>query len=382
MLGPLYRGVTGGIEALGLGGSVPLEPCSAGPFDLMLHGASAGEVRAGDCWLRFVLQGRPNLRVLRTTGTLTGIRAGADVQLPRDLPRATAQFFERVAPKALVLTEGELWPNLLREASRRGIPIGVVGARLSPRTERGWALAGSSGRSVLRLVTAWATASTDARDGLLRLGVAPERVAHAGWLKWPALPSAAKVAERPGAGGPNFVLGNVYPGEVEMLMACLKGGPLCPSGSHWTLVLRHARAETVVRQEASSLLPQGSWTVEARFGTLDGLYATADAVFVGGGGKGRGVHDLLAPLAHGHPPLCFLRRGDPGAVGRTLAPFGLVLPLDAPGRLSASVVPSDEPANAVEAALRPSPWAWSRLLAEYDGRESATAWFEQRGVLQ
>ena len=161
-----------------------------------------------------------------------------------------------------------------------------------------------------------------------------------------------------------------------MLVARLRGGPLDPSEAHWTLVLRHGKAETAVRREATAVLPQGSWDVEARFGTLDRLYAAADAIFVGGGGKGRGVHDLLAPLAHGHPPLCFLQRGDPGGVGRTLTPLGMVLPLDVPARQSR------KSSTAAEAALQTPPWAWSELVAEYDGRTPATAWFEQRGVLR
>ena len=377
MLGSLYRGLTGSIESLGFGGGPPLAPESCGPYDLMVHGASAGEVRAGDSWLRSVLGGRPNLRVLRTTGSAAGLQAGADVRLPRDLPGATARFLDRASPRALILTEGELWPNLLHEAKRREIPIGVVGARMSPRTERGWALAGRSGRSVLGLVTAWATASSGAQEALLRLGVDPKRIAHTGWLKWPQVHSTPRRTEGPQGRGPTFVLGNVYPGEIEMLVPHLRGGPLCPSSSHWVLVLRHDRNEGAVRQEATQILPRGSWTVEARFGTLDGLYATADAIFVGGGGKGRGVHDLLAPLAHGHPPLCFLRGGDPGAVGETLAPLGLVLPLDVLDRSWASQ-PSKE---AGTAALQPSAWTWSRLVSEFDGRGAATAWLQEQAVL-
>ena len=166
-----------------------------------------------------------------------------------------------------------------------------------------------------------------------------------------------------------------------MVMNCLKDTNLSPFKSRWIVVLRHSKAEAAVRREAASLLPQGSWEIEARFGTLDRLYAAADAIFVGGGGKGRGVHDLLAPLSHGHPPLCFLDRGDPGAVGRTLAPLGLVLPLDSPVRSTPTAGPVRTAGSIANAGLRPPPWAWSKLLAEFDGRASATAWFERWGVL-
>jgi hypothetical protein len=155
-----------------------------------------------------------------------------------------------------------------------------------------------------------------------------------------------------------------------MLRDRLGNGPLGPARADWILILRHAKAETAVRREARLLLPPGSWSLDARFGVLDAWYRRADAIFVGGGGKGRGVHDLLAPLAHGHPPLCFLGRGDPGSVGSTLAARGVVLPLDAP-------VPSP-----VAAALESPVLAWSELKAEYDGRAAATAFFQEKGILE
>jgi len=378
MLGPLYRGITHGVETLRL----RPHPAPRGPFDLLIHGASAGEVRGAEHWLESLRSCRPGLRILRTTGTETGIRAGAEARLPRDLPRAISTLFDQAEPEALILTEGELWPNLLQEAARRSIPVGVLGARISAKSERLWSLAGRSGRSVLRLVTAWAAASSDDQAALLRLGVDPSRVAHTGWIKWPAPGPSLGGDKVPEERHRTLVLGNVHPGEVKMLSECLRNGPLGPTDAHWTLVLRHGKAEAAVRREASAVLPPGSWSIEAEFGTLDRAYSRAHSVFVGGGGKGRGVHDLLAPLYYGHPPLCFLRRGDPGAVGRTLAARGLVLPLD-DIRSQMECSHSEEPRNRLaNLALSPPPISWSDLQAEFDGRPAATAWFTLKGVLK
>jgi 3-deoxy-D-manno-octulosonic-acid transferase len=378
MLGPLYRGITHGVETL------RFRPHSAprGPFDLLIHGASAGEVRGAEHWLESLRSCRPDLRILRTTGTETGISAGADARLPRDLPRAVSTLFDQTEPKALILTEGELWPNLLQEAARRSIPVGVLGARISAKSERLWSVAGRSGRSVLRLVTAWAAASSDDQAALLRLGVDPSRVAHTGWIKWPPPAPSLGTHKGPDKGDRTLVLGNVHPGEVKMLSECLRNGPLGPTEAHWALVLRHGKAEAAVRREATAVLPPRSWSIETEFGTLNRAYGSAHSVFVGGGGKGRGVHDLLAPLSHGHPPLCFLRRGDPGAVGRTLAARGLVLPLD-DIRSQMECSHSEEPRNRLaQIALSPPLISWSELQAEFDGRPAATAWFTLKGVLK
>ena len=42
----------------------------------------------------------------------------------------------RPCSRAVVLAEGELWPNLLRAARRRGVPVAVINGRMSPRSAR------------------------------------------------------------------------------------------------------------------------------------------------------------------------------------------------------------------------------------------------------
>ena len=44
--------------------------------------------------------------------------------------------FAVIRPARIVLVEAEVWPNLTAIAQRRRIPIALVNARLSPRSER------------------------------------------------------------------------------------------------------------------------------------------------------------------------------------------------------------------------------------------------------
>ncbi|HRH95416.1 MAG TPA: glycosyltransferase N-terminal domain-containing protein, partial [Prosthecobacter sp.] len=55
---------------------------------------------------------------------------------PVDLPGIGRLLFERLQPTQLVLVEAEVWPNLTSSAERLGIPVSLVNARLSPRSER------------------------------------------------------------------------------------------------------------------------------------------------------------------------------------------------------------------------------------------------------
>lgn len=336
------------------------EPRAWRPADLVLHGASAGEVKAARAVLS--LGGLPSSRVLLTTGTPAGIQAGADARLPRDLPRDVGDFLDAVCPRALVLVEGELWPTLLRAASRRGVSVGVLGARVSERTVRTHAALGGATRAWFARPAAWAAATEGDAARLLRLGVSPDRVQVTGWLKWPepvALtpdPVADALVREHRAAGPLFVLGSVHPGEVRLAHMALRGTALDPARSRWVVVPRHARRANRIRRE----LPTGA-VIDARFGVLRAWYARSDAALVGGGARGRATHDLLEPLQVGLRPL-FFAAADQGDVASVLAHEGLAIPVGSPPSLTRA------------------PQAWADLRARFDGRAAGLAFLSARGV--
>ena len=109
-----YRGVARSLGVL----SPP--SASAPRADLLLHGASAGEVKAARALLPPLRQRLPACSVLLTTSTARGLAAGAQLRRPLDAPQATARFLDDVRPRALVLVEGELWPTLLPLPSQLG----------------------------------------------------------------------------------------------------------------------------------------------------------------------------------------------------------------------------------------------------------------------
>jgi 3-deoxy-D-manno-octulosonic-acid transferase len=53
---------------------------------------------------------------------------------PLDFSWAVRRALRRVRPDLVVMAEGELWPNFIAAAKRRGVRVVVVNARLSPRS--------------------------------------------------------------------------------------------------------------------------------------------------------------------------------------------------------------------------------------------------------
>jgi len=106
---------------------------------VLLHAASVGEYNTASPLIKNLLRRYPDLPLMVTTLTPTGSdRARQDVgdkvfhaYIPLDLATAVGRFFRRTKPKLIIVMETEIWPNLYRQAHRRGIPLLIANARLS-----------------------------------------------------------------------------------------------------------------------------------------------------------------------------------------------------------------------------------------------------------
>ena len=112
---------------------------------LWLHGASVGEAQSVLGLIRRLVE-QPGLSVMLTTGTVTSaglmagrLPAGAFHQfVPVDQPGAVRRFLDHWRPDAALWIESELWPNLVLETVRRGIPMALVNGRMSEASAKGW----------------------------------------------------------------------------------------------------------------------------------------------------------------------------------------------------------------------------------------------------
>jgi len=111
-----------------------------------IHAVSVGEVGVCTQLIRALEPRAPSLKIVVSTTTSTGMaelhrRLPADIEriyYPIDRRKYVARALAAIHPKAIVLVEGEIWPNFLWQARRRGIPVFLVNARLSERSYRGY----------------------------------------------------------------------------------------------------------------------------------------------------------------------------------------------------------------------------------------------------
>ncbi len=114
---------------------------------LWVHAVSVGEVNVAKKLITRLLKTQPDLGIVLSTTTPTGHAIAAELAAqhtgrlvaifsPVDLPGVGRLMLERINPTQLILVEAEVWPNLTSSAERLGIPVSLVNARLSPRSER------------------------------------------------------------------------------------------------------------------------------------------------------------------------------------------------------------------------------------------------------
>ena len=109
---------------------------------IWLHAVSVGEVMAIEKFLQEWLEASREYDFVLTTVTPTGQRMARKLAsrrvhvcyFPFDLTGVVRRFLETFKPACLLLVETEIWPNLLTEAARRGVPVGMINARLSERS--------------------------------------------------------------------------------------------------------------------------------------------------------------------------------------------------------------------------------------------------------
>jgi 3-deoxy-D-manno-octulosonic-acid transferase len=271
---------------------------------IWVHGASVGEILSA---LPLVERLRARgIRLLVTSGTVTssdlaGQRLPPDVIhqfVPLDAPRFVRRFIEHWQPGLALFMEQDLWPNLMIEATRRGVPLILVNGRLSEASFQRWrrvpdTIANLLGRFDLCL------ARTPA-DGARFSELGAPRVVTSGNLKLdvpapPADASALEALKRAIGGRPVIAAASTHAGEESAIIEAHRRlrknfpdlltliAPRHPDrGAAVAQLAGAAELKTAVRSFGE--LPDASTEVYVAdtLGELGLIYRLAPVVFIGG----------------------------------------------------------------------------------------------------
>lgn len=302
---------------------------------IWVHAVSVGEAHIGIEFIRAWRERHPDARFVLSVNTPTGRgvaapKLGPDdalITFPLDVPPVVRRALDAIRPSALVLCEGEIWPNLIRACAARGVPVALINGRMSDHSFRGYRLARVFVRRVVGLLSRICVQGDDDAARFIAVGAPADRVRVEGSVKYdvaapdPAAAGRARAFLRT-AGFPDDALlvvgGSTWPGEEAALLDAL----LALRGDFPTLRLvlvpRHAeRAGDAAREiEARGIscvrrsgtaprggAPPGVALIDTT-GELMGFYGVADIVFVGKSLTDHGGQNPIEPALWGRPIVC------------------------------------------------------------------------------
>ncbi len=287
-----------------------------GPL-VWLHGASVGEAAS---LLPFVERiTRSGASALVTTGTITSagllaqrLPAGALHQYaPLDNPFFMRRFLIHWRPDAALIAESEIWPNMLVELKRAGLPLAMINGRISERSFKRWRWAPRLiGELLSRFDLCLARSEADG-ERLLALG-AP-RVLVAGDIKFdaPTLPADRReLAELSGltSGRQIWIAASTHEGEERIAAHAHKRlaevfpdaltliAPRHPERG--PAILREMEAEGLVsglRSRGERPGPGSAIYICDTIGELGLFYRLAGVVFLGKSFAGGGGQNPIEP---------------------------------------------------------------------------------------
>ena len=297
-----------------------------------IHAVSVGEVSIALKLAAKLRQLDPDFFCVLTTTTTTGFQvanseADARVEVlynPLDFWPITHRAFAAIRPVRIVLVEAEVWPNLAAEARSRRVPLALVNARLSKRSEARFHRFLFLIAPTFRCLDAVCVQEADDIERWVRLGVARERIHHVGSIKYdpvgvrlnPDLP--LEVLSRLGVDRDSPILfgGSTHAGEEEILGEIFQR--LRADFPAFTLIVAPRHVERVpeirarleglglkvsLRSESGTRASPPECILLDTTGELQHWYAVATIVFVGKSLTARGGQNPVEPILAGKPVL-------------------------------------------------------------------------------
>jgi len=289
------------------------------------HAASVGESLSLLELIRRMIEERPDLHILVTTGTVTSadvmqarLPEGAMHQfIPVDVLPWVRRFLDHWQPDLAVWTESELWPALITETRARGIPKVIINARMSRASHDRWRFLRGMARSLLEGFDEAHVQDDLTAAYLRRLGLPGERLHVTGTLKEGAAALPADEGERQRLAGhlngrPTWLAASTHEGEEEKILEAHRQAlrinprlllivvPRHPHRGNEVAQLIEAQGLRFARRSAGALPdPDTAVYLADTMGELGLWYRLAPISFVGGSLEPVGGHNPFEPAALG-----------------------------------------------------------------------------------
>lgn len=295
---------------------------------ILIHCVSVGEVVVASQLLKKMMQQSPSLNVTITTTTPTGSARVKDIfgdtvshfYLPLDLPFLMRRMLNKVKPDLVIITEVELWPNLIHCGWKKSIPVCVINARMTAKSLRSYSKLSLLMTPLLRKLSLVCAQAKRDYDNYLKLGISSARLKLTNNMKFDISASADEQVRQAlnerfnPLSKPVFLAGSTHDPEEQVILNTFAQLRRTFPELLLLLVPRHPqRFEKVwqlcqqsgLRAERSSvgISAQCDVVLVDEMGMLADLYSIARVAFVGGSFATRGGHNALEAAVYGVPAI-------------------------------------------------------------------------------
>ena len=293
---------------------------------LYVHAVSVGETFIA---LKFIREWckTHSEPVILATSTATGHQVARDAALPNvrplysplDVPGLAGRCLDRFNPKAVVLIEAELWPNFAEACHSRKIPMVMVNARLSPRSEGRYAKVRGITQLLFERLTALAAQNENDKSRFARIGVNPDIITAPGSIKFDVMGDTPKeiredfrsILDTLRGGKPVVLAASTHAGEEALIATAIR-----EAGAFPLIVPRHAERRPQVTAdllqagftpllrttgELPAEIPANVCYVADTTGELRDWTALADAVVIGKSFLAKGGQNPVEAIAARKP---------------------------------------------------------------------------------
>ena len=314
-----------------------------------IHAVSVGEVGVALRLMQELRAARPELRFVLSTTTSTGYAVASKqldaqtplIYFPLDIPPISRHVMRIIQPKALLLIENEMWPNLIRAAHAQGVPVAMINARISAHSFRGYRRLRAFTRRLLPYIKLICVQGDSDRQRLIALGAPAANMHLMGSAKYDLAPAgdggagkarATLLAAGFAADRPILLGGSTWAGEEAALLDAFIALRNQIKNLALVLVPRHAerRAEVMREIKTRDLRLVCRSAMQADFqppaqpdvllvdttGELRVFYAAADVIFVGKSLTAHGGQNIIEPAVCAKPVI----------VGPNMENFESILP--------------------------------------------------------
>ena len=296
-----------------------------------LHAVSVGEVNIALKLADAIGVLEPDLHCVLTTTTTTGFALARKtappwievMYTPLDYWPIMRRAFSVIRPGRIVLIEAEVWPNLAAAAHARRVPLALVNARLSPRSERRYRQFRFFVAPTFRLLDLVCVPERRDIERWAALGVPRNRIQLTGSIKFDSKGAKTEAiaaslwdaTDRFNSDSLVLFGGSTHPGEEEILAKIfLRLREQFPS-LRLFIAPRHVERLQAIRAQLDAMPMRVTLTSEAltseaadadcmlldTTGELQSWYGIATVVFIGKSLTAHGGQNPVEPILAGKP---------------------------------------------------------------------------------